>query len=377
MTNPHLIGAERFHELFLRGVPFIDVRSETEFAQGSVPGAVNMPILDTRQREQVGICYKREGQEAAIALGHQLVRGALKAQRIAHWCAFARANPDTHLFCWRGGLRSRLAADWISEAGLGVPVIEGGYKALRNCLLRQLETPALEEPLYVVGGRTGSAKTILIRELAGGVDLEALARHRGSSFGRRAVGPPPQVDFENTLALALLRHRRFTPGRPVFLEDESRQIGAITIPHDLYRSMKQAPLVVVEMPLDFRIERVLAEYVVEDLADYERLDPVDGFNRYRLRLLESLDRIRKRLGGERHADARRLMLSALELQARTGRVDAHRDWIRRLLVEYYDPMYEYQLGKSLDRVVFRGDHDEVKQWCRARTDSAAVNAGAS
>lgn len=367
MTRPQLIGAERFHELLVRGTPFIDVRSETEFAQGSIPGAVNLPILDTREREQVGICYKREGQQAAIALGHELVCGTLKARRIARWCAFVRDNPETHLFCWRGGLRSRLAAEWLCDAGSPVPVIEGGYKALRNCLLRQLESSALQEPLFVIGGRTGSAKTVLIRELARGIDLEALARHRGSSFGRRAQAPPSQIDFENMLALELLRLRRRAPARPLFLEDESRQIGAITIPLDLYRSMKQAPLAVVEMPLDFRIERVLAEYVGEDLADYERLDPAAGFDRYRLGLLDSLDRIRKRLGGERHAEARRLMLAALELQSRTGRVEAHRDWIRLLLVEYYDPMYEYQLGKCRDRVVFRGDHDEVRQWCAART----------
>jgi tRNA 2-selenouridine synthase len=364
--QPVTVGAEQFEQLLLAGTRFIDVRAEIEFARGAIPGAVNLPILSTAEREQVGTCFKRHGQEAAIALGHRLVCGALREQRIARWCAELREHPDAHVYCWRGGLRSRLAAEWIAAAGVPVRLVAGGYKALRHRLLRELESPQPREPLYVIGGRTGSAKTALICALPGGIDLEGFARHRGSSFGRRVGQPPTQADFENGLALALLRLRHATPGAALFLEDESRQIGAVTVPLEIYRAMKAAPLVVVEVPLEARTGQILGEYICADLEEYLAADPEHGFARFGAALHESLRRIARRLGMQRFAVAEGLLRAALHRHAQYADPSGHRDWIELLLREYYDPMYDFQLGSADARIVFRGDAAAVRQWCLSR-----------
>ena len=187
--------------------------------------------------------------------------------------------------------------------------------------------------------------------------------------------PPAQIDFENSVALALLRHRGTRAGTAVFLEDESRHIGAVMLPPDLHSVMKQAPLVVVEMPLEFRVEQILNDYIRTDLDDFEQRDGEAGFAAFGAGLLQSLQRIQRRLGMERYAVAQRLLRDALSAQQRSGDLDLHRAWIELLLREYYDPMYEYQLGKSAQRVVFRGDWQAVLDWCvHASTQPAATDA---
>ncbi len=364
------VEAAHFATLLTAATPWIDVRAGIEFARGHLPDSRNLPILNDSEREQVGTCYKRRGQAAAVALGHALVSGELREQRIAAWCEAARARPGTHLFCWRGGMRSQLAASWMSAAGVNVPVVEGGYKALRARLLAELEGPQPREPWVVIGGRTGSAKTALVQALPGGIDLEGHARHRGSSFGRRAGTPPAQADFENALGIAVLRRRLAAPGAVVFLEDESRQIGAITIPLDVHRAMREAPRVVLELPLEERIERILQDYICTDLAEHLALDPVDGFLNFSRQLTESLFRIRRRLGDARHREALGLLESALEAQRERGQSEGHRAWIALLLRDYYDPMYDYQLGQSAAKIVFRGDTAAVRDWCLSRAADA-------
>ena len=365
------VGPSLLPALLRAGTRFIDVRAEIEFAQGGIPGATNLPILDTRERERIGICYKREGQAAAIALGHSLVNGALKQARVQRWCEFACAHPGTHLYCWRGGLRSQLAASWMAEAGVAVPVIEGGYKALRHHLLEELSAPQPREAWFVIGGRTGSAKTALLNSVPGGIDLEACAHHRGSSFGRRADDPPSQIDFENALALALLRRRFEAPGRSLFLEDESRQIGAVTIPPDFYLALKSAPLAVVEVGLEQRIETILQDYVCADLASYRTRDALQGFDHFAAQLQASLARIQRRLGLERYRVADTMLQAALQQHRATGDSSGHRAWIELLLREYYDPMYDHQLGKASARIVFCGDCQAVRDWCLSQAGSAA------
>ena len=196
-----------FRQLFLDDTVFLDVRAEVEFAKGAFPSAINLPILNTKERELVGTCYKQQGQEQAIALGHQLVCGDVKQQRIAAWCEVLEANPQAQLFCWRGGMRSNLTQQWMKEAGVSIPLIPGGYKALRHVLLNELSA-AGKAPMVIIGGKTGAAKTPLINDCATGVDLEGIAHHRGSSFGRRVIEPPCQASFENKLAIDVLKKRQ-------------------------------------------------------------------------------------------------------------------------------------------------------------------------
>ena len=356
--------------LLLSGCPLIDVRAEIEFTRGSIPGSVNLPILNTAERQQIGICYKQQGQAAAIALGHQRVNGALRTQRTAAWCEFKQRHPDAKLMCWRGGLRSNTAAQWMHDEGTPIEVIAGGYKRLRGRLIRAIEVAAAQQNLFVIGGRTGSGKTPLINALQGGIDLEGLAHHRGSSFGRRALAPPTQIDFENRLALKLLKTQYQRAEQALFVEDESRQIGAVSVPHPLYLAMKAAPLLVLEVPFEQRVEHILTEYCQSDLAEWQRIDQTAGFEQYAAYLLAALDRIRKRLGGGRHRQLRTIMQEALQRQQRTGSIEAHRVWIQSLLGDYYDPLYEYQLAQHAERVVFSGDREAVIEWCNAHRFSS-------
>jgi len=345
----------------LNDTPLFDTRAPVEFHQGAFPTALSLPLMDDAERAQVGTCYKQHGQQAAIELGHRLVQGELKARRVAAWKAFAEAHPGGYLYCFRGGLRSRITQQWLAEAGIDYPFVEGGYKAMRRFLITLIEEQAAARPLVILGGRTGTGKTKVIDRVEACVDLEGLAHHRGSSFGRRVREQPSQIDFENALAIALLKKRESCPGA-LLLEDESRLIGRLSLPHSLNDAMAQAPLVLLEVPLAQRIDTVVEDYVVDLSAEYRaEFGAEEGERRYATYMLESLDRIHKRLGAERHAAIGALMRAALAAQAQ-GDLSLHRRWIEQLLVQYYDPMYDYQLSKKRERVLFRGDREAICGW---------------
>jgi len=352
------IPADRFTELLLNSTPLIDVRAECEYHDGHIPHSVNLPLLNDGERAEVGTCYKRKGQEAAITLGTELVSGDTKKERMSAWIRFIADNPTAVVLCFRGGLRSQTVQKWLAESGLQRPLINGGYKALRRHLLRTTIRVASEKKIIIVAGKTGTGKTHLINNLTRSVDLEGLANHRGSAFGRRVSAQPAQSVFENLLALDLLRQER-EGGATLFLEDESRAIGSISLPLELHRAMSVAPIVRVEESLDFRVETILNDYIVSNLTDFRLLDPVQGDFLFSESLLASLDRIKKRLGGERHSALRDIMSAAL---TSNNDHDQHRAWIRGLLVDYYDPMYEYQMTKKARRVVFKGDSDTFLEW---------------
>jgi len=352
------IPADRFTELLLNSTPLIDVRAECEYHDGHIPHSVNLPLLNDGERAEVGTCYKRKGQEAAITLGTELVSGDTKKERMTAWVRFIADNPTAVILCFRGGLRSQTVQKWLAESGLQRPLISGGYKALRRHLLSTTIRVASEKKIIIVAGKTGTGKTHLINNLTRSVDLEGLANHRGSAFGRRVSAQPAQSVFENLLALDLLRQER-EGGATLFLEDESRAIGSISLPLELHRAMSVAPIVRVEESLDFRVETILNDYIVSNLTDFRLLDPVQGDFLFSESLLASLDRIKKRLGGERHSALRDIMSAAL---TSNNDHDQHRAWIRGLLVDYYDPMYEYQMTKKAQRVVFKGDSDTFLEW---------------
>ena len=352
------IPADRFTELLLNSTPLIDVRAECEYHDGHIPHSVNLPLLNDGERAEVGTCYKRKGQEAAITLGTELVSGDTKKERMTAWIRFIADNPTAVILCFRGGLRSQTVQKWLAESGLQRPLISGGYKALRRHLLSTTIRVASEKKIIIVAGKTGTGKTHLINNLTRSVDLEGLANHRGSAFGRRVSAQPAQSVFENLLALDLLRQER-EGGATLFLEDESKAIGSISLPLELHRAMSVAPIVRVEESLDFRVETILNDYIVSNLTDFRRLDPVQGDSLFSESLLASLDRIKKRLGGERHSALRDIMSAAL---TSNNDHDQHRAWIRGLLVDYYDPMYEYQMTKKAQRVVFKGDSDTFLEW---------------
>ncbi|MDA1075379.1 MAG: tRNA 2-selenouridine(34) synthase MnmH [Proteobacteria bacterium] len=336
----------------LKDSRFIDLRAPLEFARGSVPNATNLPLLDDSQRAAVGLMYKNSGQAAAIALGEQLVSGPCRETRMQGWAQALRDDPDLQFFCWRGGLRSQIVVDWLSDLGLNANRVEGGYKALRQTCLDTLQSAALSPlPWRILGGRTGSGKTSLLTLLTNSIDLEGLAHHRGSAFGATSTPQPTLIDFENQLALNWLNHTAHS----LVLEDESRTIGRLAIPETWHVRMGRAPLVLLEVSLDERIQNIVDEYVHQPLAR-----GVDAGHLLES-LKDSLSRIQKRLGGVRHGQLVQMLEQAFVSQDHSG-------WVGGLLTGYYDPMYDYQLEKKDGRVCFRGGFKDITEYL---TDEAA------
>jgi tRNA 2-selenouridine synthase len=355
-----------YRDIFLSDRPMMDARAPVEFLKGAFPGVVNLPLMNDLERQRIGTCYKQQGQQAAIELGHQLVSGAIKAERIQAWADFARAHPDGLLYCFRGGLRSQIVQQWLKdEAGIDYPRVGGGYKALRTFLLETMDEAVSQCDFVLLGGMTGTGKTDVLTQLDNGLDLEGHANHRGSSFGKRVTGQPSNIDFENCLAVDVLKKR--ARGIEQFvLEDESRAVGSCALPLPLYQGMQQFPMVWLEDSLHGRVERILRDYVVDLCAEFIGAHGEEGFTLFSERLLASLNNVRKRLGGERHQRMLILMEDALAEQARSGAVDLHRAWIEGLLVEYYDPMYVFQREKKGARIEFAGERDEVLAYLRER-----------
>jgi len=354
-----------YRQLFLASTPFLDLRSPGEFAHGAFPTASNLPLMSNEERAQVGTCYKRQGQAAAIELGHRLVSGAERERRLAAWSEFARSNPEGVLYCWRGGLRSQTVQQWLGESGIVYSRVSGGYKALRRFLLEELERSLQRAKLVLVSGRTGTGKTRVIAALGNALDLEGMARHRGSSFGHLPEPQPSQIDFENALSIGFLRSLQRADDT-VVLEDEGRLIGRLALPENLRQRMQNAPMLVVEESLAERVQVILDDYVIDLGERYGASEGlVEGPALHRTRLLEGLDRIRKRLGGERHQAIRMLMERAFAQQRASGDVEEHRAWISALLETYYDPMYSYQLAQRGGTILFQGRRDAVIHFAAA------------
>lgn len=355
-------NASDYLALFLKDTPMIDTRAPVEFAHGAFPFAVNLPLMTDDERAEVGTCYKEQGQDAAIELGHRLVTGSVKDERVQTWVEFASRYPDGHLYCFRGGLRSQICQQWLREAGIDYPRVKGGYKAMRRFLIDSLEDVCKRRTFTLVAGRTGAAKTDLLRDVSNSVDLEGLAHHRGSAFGRRVGGQPTQINFENALAIDLLRKDHQLGDQSIVLEDEGKFIGRCMLPESLQKGMAQAPLVVVDVGLEERVEHSFKNYILDNLADWQQQQGGEaGFKSFSEDLRQSLSKVRRRLGGARFTEVSALLEQAL-LAHSSGNEELHREWIRPLLRDYYDPMYDYQLQQKAERVIFKGSADEVTEY---------------
>lgn len=348
------------HGLFLSGRPLLDVRAPVEFAEGAFPGAVNLPLIDDLERHEIGTAYAESGQAAAVELGEQLVSGPDRAARIARWETYLKDHPDAVLYCFRGGMRSRISQHWLfDQAGLRCPRVQGGYKAMRRYLLEQLDTLSGRCKPVVIGGRTGVGKTRLLQRCAAQIDLEGFAHHRGSAFGHHPEPQPSQIDFENAVAVALLRQVH-PENRHFVIEDESRNIGSRHVPPALFERLQQSPLVLLEADIDQRIATTVQEYVHDSLASFRTaVGEANAYEHWVGYLRSALRRIARRLGGERYTAVSQLLERALMEHRSDPQTTAHCEWIRYLLVEYYDGMYTYQLEHKRDRIAFRGTHDEV------------------
>ena len=360
------VDSDNFRAIIRNKIPLVDVRAPVEFDKGAFNQAINQPLMTNQEREQVGLCYKKKGQDAAISLGNALVTGQTKTDRLAKWQAYTRENPQGYLYCFRGGLRSQTVQRWLKESGVNFPLLIGGYKALRQFLLNELEQFALH-PLTILAGNTGSGKTPFLSHCINSLDLEGAAGHRGSSFGRFVTPQYNQINFENRLAEEYIRGN-FAKEQNLILEDEGRLIGSVHLPESLRQAMLLAPVVVIEESLDYRLEQIFQEYIIKMTTQYQVAYGLEqgliAFGEY---LEQGLFKVRKRLGTERYGQLKLLQISALAKQA-SGQQHYHLDWLKPLLCEYYDPMYQYQLGLKAERVIFRGDN----QACLAFLDERKI-----
>ena len=240
----------------------IDVRSPSEFAEDHLPGAVNLPVLDDDERELVGTMYVQQSAFDARKSGAAIV--ARNIARIVE--SHVRDKPREWaplVYCWRGGQRSRALAHVLSEIGFRAVQLEGGYRAYRRHVVAMLTHLPETFRYRVVCGLTGCGKSRLVEAIAaeGGqaLDLEALARHRGSLLGDLPGSPQPsQKAFETALHDALTR---FDPARPVYVESESRRIGRLQVPEALLVAMRGAPCVRIETPQALRVAMLADDYV--------------------------------------------------------------------------------------------------------------------
>ena len=334
--------------------PFLDVRAPAEFAKGHLPNSLNLPILNDEERHQVGLTFKREGQLVATRLGHKLVSGDVKEARIALWQSYIDTHPEACVMCWRGGQRSQIAQQWLAESGYNVPRISGGYKACRQACLDILEQAAgAQKPWFVLAGRTGVQKTVLLNTLDNSIDLEGLANHRGSAFGAQNSPQPSLPSFENNLAVHYLRHTEPS----LVLEDESRTIGRLAVPESWHLRMKKSPLVLLEATLEQRVEHIVDEYVDTRLSQGDSPGMLEAHYR------GALKRIARRLGGLAYQQIDDMIHLAFEHQA------DHHQWVRTLLRDYYDPMYDYQLEGKASRVIYTGTFPQVQAFLTARNSA--------
>lgn len=348
-----------YRSLFLNDTPFLDVRAPVEFNQGAFPFTENFPLMNDQERTDIGIRYKKSGQDEAIKLGQELIQGEIKSERVENWAQYIKQHPEGVLYCFRGGMRSKISQQWIYEkTGIVYPRIKGGYKAMRRFLIDELEVSSQRIEPIILSGRTGIGKTLFLKKIKQQIDLEGLFHHRGSVFGKHVTPQPTQIDIENNLSIELIKHL-YQGQTQIVLEDEGSNIGSRRLPECLIKKMKQSPIVLLEASVEERINITFQEYIIEALTEYQSFyGEEQGFKRWTEQLHDSIDKIQRRLGGVRYKELKEQLTDAIQQQT-LGNTEHFKEWIKVLLVDYYDPMYDYQLSKKQERVVFKGNQNDV------------------
>ena len=352
-----LLEIDNFQYLFQNDIPLIDTRAPVEFERGAFPNAINIPLMNNKERRLVGVDYQENGRNSAIKIGHRLVSGDIKKNRLNDWLDFVEKYPNGALYCFRGGLRSEIAQHWIFESsGITYPRVKGGFKDMRRYLTKELDQIIELSNFVILGGQTGCGKTLLLSELENSIDLEELANHRGSAFGQNVFPQPAQIAFENALAIEFIHKKNKSL---LILEDEGSNIGRVYLPTNLQNKILQSDLVILCANLEERIQLNLNTYVVDMLDSFRKNNKIDGFKQFSNYWKSSLSKVQKRLGGLRYKLLSEMLENALAKHQKYADVDLYIPLIKALLTDYYDPMYDYQISKKKDRIVFQGDSKAV------------------
>ncbi len=321
-------------------VIFIDVRSPAEFETATIPGAVNVPLFDNREREIIGTIYKNEGSSKAKWLAMEMV-----SPKIPSLMKEIRTHQEAGLtpviFCWRGGMRSKAVATFANYAGLQVYRLSGGYRSFRQHVVQSLSDDMLPQQFIVLHGFTGIGKTRILQSLSEMdqpvLDLEEMAGHRGSVFGHIGIGrQQSQKAFDGSLFQQL----RQLQGKPyTFMEAESKRIGRVVLPDFLLQKKEEGIHVLLTAPVDVRVERTFQEYVA----------PYQSEPWFQDRVREAIQTIEKRLP----KDIAPLMHQLLEQKQ-------YRDLISLLFEHYYDPRYAHKLKQYQKSFIELDATDMVK-----------------
>lgn len=329
-----------FHPELLDSHCIVDARTPLEFAEDHLPGAINVPLLSNEERVEIGTLYKQDGAHPARIRGLELTAARFPA--IVAEIAAAAAGRPILVYCWRGGLRSKTIASILELTGFPAVQLIGGYKAFRNQVSAYFDNFVPNAPLVVLHGMTGIGKTTLLGILAGRgestVDLEGIACHRGSAFGSLGLSQEHLTPkrFETLLWDTF---RKLPPGKPIYLEGESRRIGQLTLPGNLYDVMGESIKVWCFASLATRVRRLTEEY---------------GLKIYEEGLTEALLRIKKRLGGDKYAEIAGY-LQRWEMEP----------FMTELIVSYYDKLYykvrEWKEDLTLSLEDFEAAADQLVQ----------------
>jgi tRNA 2-selenouridine synthase len=320
MSNDKLVQCEEFLQQ-AEFTPILDIRAPSEFAQGHIPGAINMPLFSDEERAKVGTAYKKVSKEEAILIGLDIVGPKLSA--MVKQAKKVAVNNKVLVYCWRGGMRSESVAWLLSTAGLKVKRLSKGYKAYRAHIRSSF---AQDMNLVVMGGMTGSGKTdILLKMLEQGqqvLDLEGYANHKGSVFGTLGQQPQPTSEqFENDTYEIW---KTFDFSKPIWVEDESKMIGHVAICDPLFKKMRNATVIKIEAIKQHRIDRLIRDYT--------------GFDDELLR--DAIHKIEKRLGGQNT----KACYEALDVREYSVVAD--------IALKYYDKAYLYGLEKRDEKKIY-------------------------
>lgn len=293
-------------------ITVIDVRSPSEFKDATIPGSINIPLFDDKERAEVGTLYKQISKEAAKERGLEIA--SAKLPRFVK--EFNKLKGDKAVFCWRGGMRSKTTATVLDLMGINVMRLDGGYRNYRNLVVDTLETLEVKPDAIVLNGYTGSGKTTILHRLDEAnypvIDLEGLANHRGSIFGQIGLEPHNQKKFD---ALFIDSIERLQQAPYILFEGESKRIGKIMLPDFMMEKKNQGTQLFIEIPIEERVNNIL-----EDYQPWE----------HEQECIDSFARIKKRI----HTP----IANEIESDLETGK---YFHAVRLLLEYYYDPLYDH------------------------------------